>query len=298
VNIAGELFMRQIFITIAISLLIALGVSYFNPWNMPQAHDFNENSKETTYERVMRTGELRCGYFSWAPSFIKDANTGKMSGVFHDYVEALGHVLKLKIIWAEEVSLGEFPAALKSGRIDAMCASTFVTSERARAVDFITPLYFVPLHAYARLDDNRFDNFTADKFNNPAYKVIILEGGVTSIIQHYFLPDTKVYELPQFTSPAELFVGLSMGKADFLLYERYTFEDYNKHNPGKLKRVSDMPIKIFPLAIAIDKNQDALREMLDTATMDLHLAGTTERIIQRYEVYPDTLIRIKMPYQQ
>ena len=68
--------------------------------------------------------------------------------------------------------------------------------------------------------------------------------------------------------------------------------------PGKLKRVSDTPLKIFPLAIAVDKNQDALREMLDTATMDLHLAGTMEKIIERYEIYLNTLIRIKMPYQE
>ena len=253
--------------------------------------------KETAYERVMRTGELRCGYFTWAPSFIKDPNTGAMSGLFHDYMEALGQALKIKIIWSEEVALGEFPAALKTGRIDAMCASTFVTSERARVVDFVTPLYYVPLHAYARIDDQRFNDFTPDTFNDPAYKVAILEGGVTSIIQHTYLPNAKVYELPQFTSPGELFTSLAMGKADFVLYERYTFEDYNAHNPGKLKRVSNTPIKIFPLAIAVDKNQDALREMLNTATIDLHLAGTTEKIIKRYETYPDTLIRINKPYQ-
>jgi polar amino acid transport system substrate-binding protein len=257
-----------------------------------------EAKKETAYERVMRTGELRCGYFSWKPAFIKDPNTGEMSGIFHDYMEEMGRALKLKIVWAEEVALGEFPTAIAAGRIDAMCSSTFVTSERSRAVDFITPPYYVPLHAYARAEDNRFDNFTADKFNDPAYKVIILEGGVTSIIQHYYLPKAQVYELPQFTSPAELFVGLAQGKADYLLYDLFTFEDYNAHNPDKLKRVSQTPIKIFPLAVAVGKNQDALREMLDTATMDLHLAGAINKIITKYETYPGSFIRMQMPYRQ
>lgn len=41
-----------------------------------------EANKESTYEREMRTGELRCGYFSWKPAFIKDPNTGEMSGIF------------------------------------------------------------------------------------------------------------------------------------------------------------------------------------------------------------------------
>jgi polar amino acid transport system substrate-binding protein len=255
-------------------------------------------TKESAYDRVMRTGELRCGYFSWKPAFIKDPNTGEMSGIFHDYMTEMGKVLRLKIIWAEEVGLGDFPVALQTGRIDAMCSSTFVTSERARGVDFIAPLYYVPLHAYARTDDNRFDQFTTEKFNDPAYKVMTLEGGVTSIIQHYYLPKTQVTELPTFSSPSELFVGLAQGKADFLLYELFTFEDYNTHNPNKLKRVSDTPIKSFPLAISVGKNQDALREMLDTATRDLQMAGTTDKIITKYEIYPNTFYRPALPYKE
>lgn len=252
---------------------------------------------ESAYERVMHTGELRCGYYMWQPSFIKDPNTHRMSGIFHDAVEELGKALKLKIIWSEEIGLADYPAALASGRIDAMCSSLYVTSERARATDFITPLYYVPLHAYSRTDDQRFKNFKAEKFNSPDYTVAILEGGVTSIIQRYYLPNAKVYELPQLTSPSELFTSLSLKKADFLLYDRFTFEDYNHHNPGKLKRVSNKPIKVFPLAIAVGKNQDALREMLNTSMMDLHLSGAVDKIISKYEKYPESFYRMATPYQ-
>jgi polar amino acid transport system substrate-binding protein len=254
--------------------------------------------KESAYDRVMRTGELHCGYYSWKPSFIKDPNTGEMSGIFHDYMEVVGKSLKLKIVWSEEVGLSDYPAALKSGRIDAMCSSLYVTPERARVTDFVTAAYYVPLHAYARAKDNRFDHFTAEKFNDPKYSVVILEGGVTSIIQHQYLPDAKVFELPQLTNPAELFTSLAMGKGDFLLYDRFTFEDYNAHNPGKLKRVTDKSIKVFPLAIAVDKNQDALREMLDTATTDVQLSGAMEKIVKKYEAYPDSFMLPALPYKQ
>jgi ABC-type amino acid transport substrate-binding protein len=281
-----------------VCVILGVGLALFGYSHAKQTPSSTIAHTESAYNRVMRTGELRCGYFTWTPSFIKDPNSGAMSGLFHDYLEALGQALNLKIVWAEEVALGEVPAALKSGRIDAMCASTFVTSARARVIDFVTPFYYVPIHAFASADDNRFTHFTPDRFNTPAYTVSTLEGGVTSILQKVYLPKTKLYELPQFTSPSELFTSLHMGKADFVLYENYTFEDYNAHNPGQLKRVSDTPIKIFPLAIAVDKNQDALREMLSTATMDLHLAGTTEGIIEKYERYPNTLIRMRMPYRE
>ena len=103
----------------------------------------------------------------------------------------LGKALNIKIVWAEEVALGEFPTALKSGRIDAMCASIFVTSARARVVDFVTPLYYVPIHAFARVGDNRFDHFKPDQFNDPAYSIATLEGGVTSILHTIYLPKNK-----------------------------------------------------------------------------------------------------------
>jgi ABC-type amino acid transport substrate-binding protein len=254
--------------------------------------------KESAYDRVMQTGELRCGYFSWKPSFIKDPNTGAMSGIFHDYMEEMGKALKLKIVWAEEIGLGDYPAALKSGRIDAMCSSLYVTSERARVTDFITPAYYLPLHAYARTNDSRFKNFTPEKFNDPKYSVVILEGGVTSILQHVYFPNAKVYELPQLSNPSELFTSLAQGKGDFLLYDLFTFEDYNAHNPNKLQRVTTTPIKVFPLAIAVDKNQDALREMLDTATMDVHLSGKMAQIISKYEIYPHSILQMAMPYKQ
>ena len=279
---------------IAPFLLVALFVAGCDGVQRPSSSAVLENA----YERVMRTGELRCGYFSWNPALIKDPNTGVLSGTFYEYMEELGRALQLKIVWAQEIGLGDYPPALNAGRIDAMCGGIFATSARARAVDFITPAYYVPLHAYARIDDDRFQGFNVDKFNDVAYKVAILEGGVTSIIRALQLPKTQVYELPQTTSPSELFMSLAQGKADFVLFDLFTFEDYSAHNPGKLKRVSDTPIKVFPLAAAVGKNQDALREMLSTATMDLHLAGTIDKILTRYEKYPDTLIRIKMQYQQ
>ena len=277
--------MKRFFIALMLGLVVMLGNSV--------AH---AAPKESAYDRVMRTGELRCGYFNWKPAFIKDPNTGELSGIFHDYMEELGRSLKLKIIWSEEIGLGDYPAALASGRIDAMCSSVYVTAERARVNDFIAPLYYLPLHAFTRKDDNRFDGFAVEKFNNPAYTVAILEGGGTSILQRYYLPQAKVYELPQLSNPAELFTATAMKKADFVLYDLFSFEDYNAHNPGKLKRVTDQPIKIFPLAIAVGKNQDALREMLKTATMDLQLAGATEKVIKKYETYPHSILRPAMPY--
>jgi len=61
-----------------------------------------------------------------------------------------------------EIGLADFPAALESGRIDAMCSGVFHSSERARVMDFVEPPYYFPFFAFSRKGDARFE-----KINNP-----------------------------------------------------------------------------------------------------------------------------------
>ena len=69
--------------------------------------------KESAYDRVIRTGVLRCGYFVWAPHFSVNMKDGKKSGVYYDIIEELGKSLNLKIDWSYEYTLGQQVEALK-----------------------------------------------------------------------------------------------------------------------------------------------------------------------------------------
>ena len=75
--------------------------------------------KESTLDRVKRTGILRCGYLPYEPFLIKDVNTGKMSGLMVQYFEAVGQKQNLKIEWSGEVNIDQIVPALESGRFDA-----------------------------------------------------------------------------------------------------------------------------------------------------------------------------------
>ncbi|MCI5060578.1 MAG: transporter substrate-binding domain-containing protein, partial [Alphaproteobacteria bacterium] len=78
--------------------------------------------QNVAYDRIEKSRKIRCGYGIWHPTIIKDPATGEMSGIIYEYVEALGTALGLEIEWTEEIGWGEFPTALKTGRIDVMCA--------------------------------------------------------------------------------------------------------------------------------------------------------------------------------
>lgn len=251
---------------------------------------------ESVYDRVIRTGTLRCGYFLYPPVLSKDPNTGEFSGIFYDYLSELGKDLSLKIKWAEEIGMGDAPAALESGRIDAMCAGMWITAQRARANDFVMPLYYLPLYMYAQTGDTRFD---ADMMvlNDKRYTLAIMEGGATSTLQKQIFPNVKTLDLPQLTSPAELFLTLAGGKADAVIYDLFTYKYFDVAKPGEIRRVSDKPVKVYPNAIMLKRGEDEFRRMLSNTTLEMHLSGAIEKIIKRHEAYEGAVYRVSNPYQ-
>ena len=152
-------------------------------------------TKEPAYERVIKTNTLRCGYGFWEPGFSKDPQTGQLTGIFYDYLQAIGVHTGLKIEWVEEVGWGDFPAALNSGRIDAMCFGAWPKATTAKAVLFTEPTYFLPINAYARHDDNRFDH-AIDKINSPDIKISTMDSELSSELAQTRFPRAQTISVP------------------------------------------------------------------------------------------------------
>lgn len=251
---------------------------------------------ESVYDRVMRTGEIRCGYFSWYPAVINNPKTGEIEGIYYDFMKELGKTLSLNVIFAEEVGLGDYPAALQSGRIDAMCGASWLIGERAREIDFVMPLFYLPLYGFSRIDDGRFDN-NIHILNDEKYTIAVLEGGATATVRRKIFPKSKAYEIPQLVSPAELFVSLDLKKADAVIYDMFTYGDFDKHNPNKIKKISAEPIKVYPNIVGIKRGEEEFRRMLTNAYTDLFLSGTLDRIIDKHEIYKGAIFRVAKPYE-
>ena len=253
---------------------------------------------EDTYDRVMRTQTIRCGYSLWPPFLSQDANTGALSGIFYDYLEALGAALHLKVEWSEEVGLGDFPAALKAGRIDAMCLTVWPKATRAREADFTDPIFYTPLYAYARGDDRRFDGHL-EAIDDPGTTVTVIDGEMGALIAASDFPKAKTLQLPQLANATELFENVATKKADILFADPATAADYAANNPDKLRRVeSKTPIRVFGNTIAIGMGQEKFRRMINTAIGELMSSGQIEKILTKYEKHPGAFLRTTPPYQQ
>jgi ABC-type amino acid transport substrate-binding protein len=228
---------------------------------------------------------------------MKDPNTGKLSGLFYDYTEALGQALHLKIEWTEEMNWGDFPAALNSGRIDAMCGGSWPNAARARVIDFVRPILYAPTYAWVRTDDKRFDN-NIEAINDPGVSIVVIEGSTPAVIATQDFPKAKLIQLPAITSLAEGFVSLADGKADVTIQSASAEHQYDVNNPGKIRRIeAKMPLRLGAQCMAIAGGQDRLRRMLDLATDEMITSGQVEKIIAQYDDVPGAILRVAPSYK-
>ncbi|MFZ2620648.1 MAG: transporter substrate-binding domain-containing protein [Alphaproteobacteria bacterium] len=285
--------MKNAIITIAIALLATfVGVKVFAPAGGAAA------AKETAYERVMRTGVLRCGYGMWPPHMlIKDPQTGKVGGIMHDIVEDMASRLSLKVEWAEETGWGNWIEAMRSGRFDAFCAGNWMTAERGRYVSYLTPpLFYNPVYAYVRVDETRFDAYDFTTINRPDIKISAQDGEMSDLIAKKYFPLAQAVNIPQLADLNDILLNVAMKKADIVFNEASFVNGFLAQNPGKLKKLSDKPFNIFSLALSIPQEENRLKGMMETALTEMQGQGVIEKIVRSYEPDPGIILMPQPPY--
>jgi polar amino acid transport system substrate-binding protein len=249
--------------------------------------------KETTYERVMRTGTLRCGYFAENPFTIIDPNTNKKTGIAVELAETVASQIGLKLEWTEEVNFATLVTDLQNGRYDAICASVF-NLPRGGKIDYTTPYIYVPTYGYVRPDEKRFDKL--DAVNKDNVTISILDGEGSSTVASRLYPEAKHYSLPQTDEISQMLLAVADKKADIGFVLPSVFDQFNKSNPGKLKQASKDPLYVFSVSFGIRPNEPALKDMLDIMIKQLVVSGEMDRIIDKYEAKPKTFLRVAKPY--
>ncbi|MDD3182760.1 MAG: transporter substrate-binding domain-containing protein [Alphaproteobacteria bacterium] len=288
--------MTKILSTVVLSLLAGLAGAWLYASTAAPMPSSSEAQNETAFDRVMRTGVIRCGYASAPPLLMKDPNTGVLSGIGYEVMEVMGKALSLKIDWAEEMGWALFPTALKSGRIDAFCVGAWPSAARAREVDQTGPLSYQPYYAYVRPDDARFDN-KIEAANDPSISISTMDGDTSQIISRSDFPKAKLLSLVETANPDEMLINVATGKADIAFIEPSFATRFNAQNPGKIRQVVlSQPLRVYGNVFFIAQGENRLRQMLNTALTEQLSSGTVERIIQKFEPVPNAILRVAPPY--
>lgn len=256
-----------------------------------------DKAKESAYDRVMRTGVLRCGYIIYPLSTMKDENTGKTSGISVDIVEYIAAELSLKVDWAEEVGTGTMIEGLNTGRYDMVCTNVWANTPRARAAAFLSPLYYTAVAAYVRADDTRFDGYL-ERLNAPDMKIASIDGGTPEVIAKTDFPLAAVFSMPDMTDFSQNLMNVVTGKADATFSELAVAGQFLEKNPGTLKDPQPgKPVRVFSNSFAIGKGESELKDMLNIALANAHNNGVIDRIISHYETPPGSFYRVAKPYE-
>ncbi|MEL7197905.1 MAG: transporter substrate-binding domain-containing protein [Pseudomonadota bacterium] len=237
-------------------------------------------------------GVLDAGYIPYPPSLIVDPNSGEFSGISYDVLEEIADRLGVELDPDEELAWGTMIENLNAGRSEIVATGIWPTPERDAQADFSNPIFYSPVYAYVRADDNRFDG-NLQVANQPNITISILDGEVAESIAREDFAQASELSLPQISQVSELLLNVQNGKADVTFVEPAIAQEFLDANPGSIKRVEGIePVRAFPTTFMVPDGEQEFLAELNRVLAEMQQDGTVNRIIDRYEEHDGSFIRV------
>lgn len=272
----------------SVILLLAFGF-----WTLP-AHA-GEAASNKTYDRVIASGQLGCGYIVWPPMVTKDINTREFGGVTYEVSQALAAALELKLVMQQEFNLATYMQDLNNGRYDIECTGGWPNAKRGKYIEYSKPYGYFSIVAVVRNEDVRQGEL--GWINDPAVKVAVIDGETSAMIQARRYPKAAAVELPASSNASDLLMNVMTGKADVTFTDMPSFTTFEKTNPGKLRALTNKPVRLVPLTFSIPAGEYRLQNMVNTALDELMLDGVIDRILAKYDASGTMLKPVPPPHQ-
>ncbi len=264
-------------IIIGIIAVIALVLSLSGP---------NTKSKTDVAEKVINSGEIRLGYMIYPPLLIKDEKTGELSGISHDIIEAAAQKLNITTNWVEETGWGTAIEGLKTGRYDMVGTQMWPNSARAREAVFSLAPMNSTIFPYVRASDFRFDK-DISLLNSSLYTLSALDGEMSIFIAKENYPNAKLVSMPELSAYSDVLLNVTTKKADAVFIEPSVARDFEKSNPGTLRRVPVDPVRVLGNSFAFARGQESMKSMWDIALREMINDGTIANILAKYDASGD-----------
>lgn len=242
------------------------------------------------FDRVIKTGTLRCAYTSVDPYIYKDLNDGKIKGPAAEIFEKLTAQIDLKIEWVAEVGYADFADGFKSGRYDALCSMLSQSPQRARVTRFTEPMFYLPFYAYGREGETRFTKM--DDLNNAALKAAITDGEVFERMTRERFPLAVHQSHPNMTPQGQLFLDVADGKADFVVHDAQIYKQFAQKNPKRIKSLFTTPVHIVPVGWGLPLGEDDLANLINASLRTMHDLDLVDQILDKYNMTDKEVLRL------
>ncbi len=244
--------------------------------------DEGEIREQSAYDRVLSTGEIKCGYGISPPALVQDANSGKLSGLDYDIWSEIGKELDLKITWSEEAGWGNYIEGLKSGRYDAYCSEAWPTPARLKNSLMLGPVTYQILNAYVRKEDNRFDG-NLERINQADVTIPAIDGDVSVTMAKNRFPKAKLDTLPQMATLSDMFMSIISEKSDVFFLDASFYDALTKERPDSLKVVPNTPpVFIYGSYYSVRTGEDKLGKLIEIALQRIIDDGRLKKMADEY----------------
>ncbi|MBT9263814.1 amino acid ABC transporter substrate-binding protein [Pseudomonas sp. MG-9] len=257
----------------------------------------------STLERIRTSNTFTLGYLpDFAPFSYQGAD--KASGYAIDLCLKIAEKVKSELalpalkIQYQPVSLNDEINAVNSGQVDILCTPTPPTLARRKQVSYSVPIYTAGLSAVVRQDAseallNVLNGKVAHTgptwratanlgLSNQTYAAIA--GGVTETWIHQQMRLLGVVATLVTVENAE--AGLKLvadGKANAFFAERMVLKHLLGSNyPAGHLVVLERIFEYAPTAMALDRNDEDFRLLVDTALSEIYRSGEIEQAYDKY----------------
>ncbi|MDQ0510795.1 ABC transporter substrate-binding protein [Ancylobacter amanitiformis] len=227
--------------------------------------------------------KVRIGTEGAYPPFNSVDSAGKLVGFDIDIANALCEKMKVECTFVAQDWDGIIPALLAK-KYDAIVASMSITDERKEKVAFTVPYYLTPGNFIAPKDT------TLTAITPEALKGKVL-GAQSSTTGATYLEDKyKGSEVKLYPTQDEANADLAAGRLDAVAADKFVlYEWLEKTDAGKCcKFIGPDLADMNPdgTGIAVRKEDNELREMLNKAIKDIQADGTYQKINAKYFPFP------------
>lgn len=253
-----------------------------------------QEQKESSYDRVIRTGTIRCGYYPWPPYFEKDINTGELKGMLKELYDDLFSSIDLKVEY-KEITLGFQVSDLNNDKFDTICGDAPISYSSIKYVDYTSPTFFIPLYTYVKTEN--LETYKTQNFNQDSITFAAIDGDLSQEIALRLFPKAKLHSISNISDPAQMLMDVTTNKADAVITDPLTASRFLNGNPNTVIPISLEPISVYPISFSVKKGQQNLYNMLDMAQKMAHNAGILDKSMDKYDPDHKFFLPIAKPYE-
>ena len=197
----------------------------------------------------------------------------KIVGIDVEIATAVAEKLGLELV-IEDVEFDSIIAGVQSGKYDIGCAGMTITEDRLKSVNFSTP-YATGIQSIIVTADSEITDI--DVLLAGDYKVGVQSGTTGDI---YMTDDIGEDRVERFTKGNDAVIALTSGKIDAVVIDNEPAKAFVAANEGL--KILETPYTVEDYAMAINKDNVALKDAINQALKELTDDGTIAAIINKY----------------